>query len=180
MDRICASALQPRGEIEILDGAIEHQHGGLEAVAILDEVRRGILGQLRQLARCDQILRAAVGHGEAQGRVAARERRGQQFLGIAAVLAGFPDGIAFQQLHGFDAGLAALAPLHHALQAFEGVKIHGVGAALAHHQGVFDLAAQRQFDGGQPPGDRQRRSGQASGNCRRREASTIALAFSKL
>ena len=38
--------------------------------------------------------------------------------------------------------------------------IHGVGAADADHQRLFDLATQRQLDIGQTPSDWQRRTGE--------------------
>ena len=57
-----------------------------------------------------------------------------------ALLARFPDRVAFDHLHGFHAGLAALAALDHALHGFERVVIHRVRTARADHQRFFDLA----------------------------------------
>ena len=54
--------------------------------------------------------------------------------------------------------------------------VHGVGAADADHQRLFDLAAQGQLDIGQTPSDRQRRTGE------NREAEPVAVVdhFSRL
>ena len=80
----------------------------------------------------------------------------EQLLGPPAFVAGFPDGVAFDHLDGLDAGLASLAPLHHALHGFERVEVHGVGAASRPPSARLRSRTERQFEIGQPPGDRQR------------------------
>ena len=107
-----------------------------------------------------QVLRSAVAHGQALNRVGARQGRFEQLPGPLPGVAGFPHGIALDQLHAPHAGLASPPPLDHALHGLQGMKVHRVGTADADHQGLLDLAAERQLDRWQPPGDRQRRAGQ--------------------
>ncbi len=59
----------------------------------------------------------------------------------------FPELFAAVSLHPFDAGFAAAAPLHHALDRFEAVKIVTVDAAVADAQSFADVRAQRHFHG---------------------------------
>ena len=73
---------------------------------------------------------------------------------------GVPHGVALEQLDSLDAGLAAAAALHHALQAFERVKVHRVRPAHSDHHGRFDFAVQREVDRGQAPGHRNRAAGE--------------------
>src|SRR6185295_442871 len=107
-------APQARGEVEILDGAVQHQHGGFEAVAIFDEISGGIFYQTPQLAGSRQILRAPVRNRRAQGRVAARECSGEQLLRIPTVIERLPDGVALNQLDRLYASLSSTPAFHHA------------------------------------------------------------------
>ena len=72
---------------------------------------------------------------------------------------GCPDVVALEQLHRFDACLAALATLQHALHGFERVEIHVVHVAHTHHHGLLHACAERYIDVGQAPRDGHRRSG---------------------
>ena len=129
-------------------------------VAAFDEVGGRLRDDRGEHAAADEVLRTGVFERLAHQQVGAREGRRQQGLRPAALFARFPHGVPFDQLHRLDPRLAAAAPLDHALHGLEGVVIHRVGAADAHHQGVFDLAIERQFQLGQPPRDGERRAGE--------------------
>ena len=67
------AALETGGEVEIFDGAVEHQVDGFQAVAVLDDLGAGFLDEFLELAGFDEVLGAAVEVGQAERGVAARE-----------------------------------------------------------------------------------------------------------
>ena len=107
-----------------------------------------MLHEAGQNAIANQILCAAVFDGEPEGSVAAREGGGKQILRPATAHRGLPDIIAIDQLHGLDAGFASTPPFDHALHTFKGMKIHGIGAAFADHDRLFNLRAERHLNRG--------------------------------
>ena len=118
----------------------------------------GVLDEALQFPARYQILGSTVLHREALRCVAARQRRDQQLLRIPAFRAGFPHGIAFDHLDGFDTRFPALSPLDHALHGFKSVIIHRVRTTDADHQCFLDLTAKRQFEIRQAPRHGQRRT----------------------
>ena len=125
---------------------------------MFDEIGGRLRGETAQFARAQQVVGTAVLFGQPLRTVATGQCRFQQFLRIASLLAGLPHGVAHDHLHRFDPCLSTPAPLDHALHCFEGVVVHGVRTADTHHQRFLDVTVQREFQVGQPPGDRQARA----------------------
>ena len=78
-----------------------------------------------------------------------------QRLGPDAVLMGLPEFVASIGLQPLDTGFSALAPLHHALDCLQPVKVIASHATIADGEGFFGGSAERKLYGRNSPGDSQ-------------------------
>ena len=139
-----ARAIHVRGEVEIAQQAVHEEHGALEAVVVLVAVGDGVRREAAHLVdRREDVVEAGAGGHE---RVAAAQRRVHQRLGPDAFAQRLPELVAAIGLDPFDAGLAAAAPLDHALDGLEAVKIVAIDAAVADAERLADARAERHLD----------------------------------
>ena len=139
------AAVDARGEVEILHQAAHQQHGALQPVGVLVAVGDGILAPAAACRRRGKIVveafarrASACGCGTARPPSAPRGQTPSSMR--------LPEIVAAIGLHPLHAGLAALAPLHHALDRFERVEIVAVDAAVADAHRLADPRAERHLD----------------------------------
>ena len=80
-----------------------------------------------------------------------KERRRPHALGV-----GLPEGVVAVGPEPFDAGLAALSALDHALQGLQPVEVVAIDAAIADADGFFDLGTEGHVERRGAPSNGQR------------------------
>ena len=140
--------------------AVEDQHGGAKAIGVLDkeggrdpnhgdgvaERRRGeVASVLPDVAGVDRV-------GTAEG-VAEHLPRPHPLV------AGVPDGVAFQAGDGRDALACPVRGVGHALEGLEGVEAVDLEVAAGGDEHFLDRPAERDFELRPSPGDRQAGAG---------------------
>ena len=157
-----ASAADRRGEGRIIDVPVQDQGRGAEAVGVFDDEG----DRVPQLGLADSaegravIARVLLDVAGVSG-LTPPDRAPQKVPRPDSLVAGLPDGVAFQTGHRLDPlGLALeVAPFGHALERFERVEAVDLDVASGRHDGPGHGETERDFERRKPPGHRQARSG---------------------